>query len=134
MKNLSKIFAALFFSLFLASGLDAQVREEAAPGLNIDLGNNDVPLCEAPEADIMYARLAENVFAFAPTGLADGHTVRWDFGDGTGSDEASPIKEFNRPGSYMVTLAIRNQCGESGRTSVLLFIEGGDTAQDDSHR
>ncbi|MEX0285738.1 MAG: PKD domain-containing protein [Paracoccaceae bacterium] len=35
----------------------------------------------------------------------------WDFGDGTSSDLVNPTKTFERPGTYPVTLSVRNETG-----------------------
>ncbi len=37
----------------------------------------------------------------------------WDFGDGDGSEEASPTHSFDEPGEYIVTLTAANECGEA---------------------
>ncbi|MCO6477300.1 MAG: PKD domain-containing protein, partial [Phaeodactylibacter sp.] len=37
----------------------------------------------------------------------------WEFGDGAGSEEASPTHSFDEPGEYIVTLTAANECGET---------------------
>jgi PKD repeat protein len=45
----------------------------------------------------------------------DGGLLRyaWDFGDGTTSDLVNPTKSFPRPGSYPVTLTVRDESGSA---------------------
>ena len=38
---------------------------------------------------------------------------RWDFGDGTTSNEQNPIHQYKRPGDYVVTLYIEGPEGKS---------------------
>ena len=37
----------------------------------------------------------------------------WDFGDGTGSTDANPTKQYDAPGFYLVCLNVANPCGMS---------------------
>lgn len=45
---------------------------------------------------------------FSP--ITDNNTLshHWDFGDGSSSDEASPVKEFDKPGKYRVCLTTKS--------------------------
>jgi chitodextrinase len=40
-------------------------------------------------------------------------TWKWDFGDGTGSSEQSPIHEYKAGGEYVVVLDIEGPAGKS---------------------
>ncbi len=40
-------------------------------------------------------------------------TYTWDFGDGNGSSEASPIYAYNQEGIHDVSLTVENECGSS---------------------
>lgn len=46
---------------------------------------------------------------FVNTGSTEGTQIGWDFGDGTGSGDVSPIHTFEVPGSYLVVLTITGQ-------------------------
>lgn len=43
---------------------------------------------------------------------AGSYTYRWEFGDGTKSDEQEPQHTFNRPGDYRVELTVADPCGQ----------------------
>ena len=43
-------------------------------------------------------------------------TWSWDFGDGATSEARHPVHIYTRPGSYIVTLTVSGDCGESART------------------
>jgi hypothetical protein len=43
---------------------------------------------------------------------------RWDFGDGTSSNESNPVHEFPRGGEFIVTLDVEGPEGKSRRTKV----------------
>lgn len=47
----------------------------------------------------------------------DGLSYRWDFGDGTSSDEAAPSHRFTSTGEFDVTLTVSNEFGDSRRTT-----------------
>lgn len=46
--------------------------------------------------------------------------VEWDFGDGASSIEASPYHVYTTPGTYVVTLTVRNQAGEDTCTETVV--------------
>lgn len=52
------------------------------------------------------------------------NTYSWDFGDGSGSSETNPKKQFLLPGVYTVTLTATNDAGCQGRTSKTYWIIG----------
>ena len=43
---------------------------------------------------------------------------KWDFGDGTVSEEQNPIHQYKRAGDYVVTLYIEGPAGKSRRSKV----------------
>ena len=55
-------------------------------------------------------------------GSGDGKT-RWDFGDGTASDEPNPVHVFEKPGLYSVTLTVTDAEGGSARSSVQIAVD-----------
>ncbi len=54
--------------------------------------------------------------------LGNGKT-RWDFGDGTTSDEPMPVHVFEKPGLYSVTLTLTDADGGSARSSVQIAVD-----------
>ncbi|WP_175483123.1 PKD domain-containing protein [Salinihabitans flavidus] len=50
----------------------------------------------------------------------DGDLLRygWDFGDGTQSDIVNPLKTYEQPGSYQVTLTVRDSSGSDRDTAI----------------
>lgn len=67
---------------------------------------------------------------FTDTSTDDGEVVShsWDFGDGTTSDEAAPVKTYDEAGSYVVRLTVTDDEGNTGTSTQTL--EVGDTGPD----
>lgn len=69
-------------------------------------------------------------FSSAGTHDPDGDDARlryaWDFGDGTASSEASPRKEYAKPGAFDVTLTVTDAAGREGKA--MTSIVAGNTA------
>lgn len=59
------------------------------------------------------------VFAYASSDTIS--TYKWNFGDGTTSTEAEPIREFTKPGTYNVTLEYTLKNGCKGISSPMSF-------------
>jgi hypothetical protein len=57
--------------------------------------------------------------------LSDGYpsSRHWDFGDGSGSDEADPRKIYALPGDYTVTLTVANSWGTDQITKTIRVVE-----------
>lgn len=51
-------------------------------------------------------------------------TYLWDFGDGTGSQEAHPTHEYAQSGTFTVTLTAFSSCGQSESTVTLVILIG----------
>lgn len=47
-------------------------------------------------------------------------SIRWDFGDGTQTDEVSPIHVFDRPGEYKVKLQLQDEVGSVSREELTI--------------
>ncbi|WP_024891265.1 PKD domain-containing protein [Luteimonas huabeiensis] len=68
--------------------------------------------------------------SFTDTSTDDGSIVswNWDFGDGTTSTEASPVKTYDAAGAYAVALTVADDEGNTGTRSQT--VEVGDTGPD----
>jgi len=55
----------------------------------------------------------------------DGEIVswEWDFGDGTGSNERSPTHQYAYPGTYTVTLRVRDESGIAAEASATIEVK-----------
>lgn len=49
---------------------------------------------------------------------------RWDFGDGTTSDQQNPEHTFQAPGNYQVTVSATDACGQVKTASAVVEVEG----------
>ncbi|HLA82344.1 MAG TPA: PKD domain-containing protein, partial [Thermoleophilia bacterium] len=69
---------------------------------------NVPPLVEVgPDVTILHEESFMGGGAFADPGLADTHTILWDFGDGsTASDTLTPAHVYSGPGTYTVSLVV----------------------------
>jgi len=56
-------------------------------------------------------------------GSAGGGRPRWDFGDGTTSDQPAPTHVFQKPGLYSVTLTVTDSDGGSARSSMQIAVD-----------
>ena len=52
------------------------------------------------------------------------HHVRWDFGDGSTSTDATPSHTFEKPGLYTVTLTVTDAQGGSARDQLFIAVDG----------
>lgn len=68
--------------------------------------------CEAP-CTVSFTNLSQNAVRY-----------QWDFGDGTGSDQASPAHTFQFPGIYTVTLTVFDKQDREEETSRAVTISG----------
>ncbi|WP_407354253.1 pre-peptidase C-terminal domain-containing protein [Luteimonas sp. R10] len=84
-----------------------------------------------PVAGFTYAVDGDTLtVTFTDTSSDDGEIVvyDWDFGDGTGSSEANPVKVYDAAGVYSVSLTVTDDEDNTGSTSQT--IEVGDTGPD----
>ncbi len=72
---------------------------------------NLVVVLPEPVAAFEYSATEDKV-SFTNTSQ-DGVTYSWDFGDNTGSTEASPVHTYTQSGTYQVSLTATNDCGTS---------------------
>lgn len=92
-----------------------------ADGLELD-DADDLPVV-ALAADPLSGPAPLKV-AFTSAGSSDPRggrlAHRWDFGDGSGSDEADPVHVFERPGEYSVTLTVIDELGAEASASIVI--------------
>ena len=51
------------------------------------------------------------------------HRVKWDFGDGSTSDQTSPSHTFTRPGVYPVSLTVTDEAGGAARADLTVLVD-----------
>lgn len=56
--------------------------------------------------------------AFSDRSVGEVTSWRWDFGDGTTSDEQHPLHHYEKPGNYVVVLEVTGPAGTSRRSKV----------------
>ncbi len=57
---------------------------------------------------------------------ADGHSIvtfQWDFGDGSGSNDANPVYTYSNPGDYTVTLTVIDDLGQKGESKAGVTVQ-----------
>jgi uncharacterized repeat protein (TIGR01451 family) len=79
-------------------------------------GRGSAPLVVKFEADI--SRPGTETIPISEYGF------RWDFGDGTTSDQQNPEHTFQAPGNYQVTVSATDACGQIKTTSAVVEVEG----------
>jgi len=50
---------------------------------------------------------------FSNTSSSIATSLNWDFGDGTGATDDTPVHSYTTPGTYTITLTASNECGTS---------------------
>ncbi len=73
----------------------------------------------APVASFSYLSYAGNHVNFTNTST-DGNLFFWDFGDGTNSTLENPIHIYSSPGTYSVSLAVTNSCGNNSTSQSIV--------------
>jgi PKD repeat protein len=68
-----------------------------------------VTIIGAPVAGFDYSAVLGTISFTSTSQGADAYS--WNFGDGTTSNEASPVHTYSTSGSYTVTLTVTNDCG-----------------------
>ena len=84
---------------------------------NLQITVNPVPLANASYTS------SGNVVTFSSTGSAGATSYSWDFGDGSNSNQASPLHAYAANDSYSVTLtAISGDCTDEYTFNVLINV------------
>jgi Leucine-rich repeat (LRR) protein len=105
------------------AGLDRFVDYPTLEGSNnLDLGAYEKILQCAPLVLSFSVNKIDKTFSFTPI-LSQGQSgcniiYAWNFGDGTTSQEASPIHNFSTLGSYQVSLNVSYQCSDCPQNQV----------------
>lgn len=67
--------------------------------------------------------LVNDVIKFHTEYLPSGATVEWDFGDGTGANQANPTHVYTKEGGYFVSLKVNGQVIKSSFGDPHIYIE-----------
>jgi len=67
---------------------------------------------------------SEGTYNFSIDNAANVASSAWDFGDGSGSNDASATHTYTENGAYTVTLMLINDCGDTARVTRVLDVDG----------
>jgi PKD repeat protein len=81
----------------------------------------------APNPTIPGATVAFNAGA-SNDAIASISAYSWSFGDGTGATGATPSHAYSAPGSYVVTLVVTNNFGQTATSSTVVTVDAPPTA------
>ena len=89
--------------------------------------NNVPPTVEAgPDQTVDEGETINFAGSFNDPGIADTHTIQWDFGDGgTASDTLAPTHIYDTAGTYTVTLNVTDDDGGAGSDILIVTVESG---------
>lgn len=82
-----------------------------ANGVDTFVLENAVTVQQTPTA--AFLATANDLTVVFTNNAAQADTYSWNFGDGNTSNEANPTHMYAMPGNYIVTLTVRNNCGEA---------------------
>ena len=68
-----------------------------------------IDTCAVPVPEFLFQQIGDTFYFTNMTDSADAYL--WDFGDGFGSNLASPVYVFKENGEYIVCLTVENECG-----------------------
>jgi len=71
-----------------------------------------------PKADFNYIN-SNSVYSFVNTTPGSGSNLLWNFGDGTTSKVENPVHQYQKPGQYIVTMIVDNNCGKDSVTKTI---------------
>jgi hypothetical protein len=95
------------------------VAETGGSGGSIISSTFTVSIQRAPQASFTFQVVGLSV-AFQDTSTGGPTAWTWDFGDGTpNSTQRNPVHTYSGPGSYLVTLTVRNSSGTDTAASVV---------------
>ena len=76
------------------------------------------------EAEFDYKLVDDNKFEFGDLSEGPIKSWKWDFGDGTTSNERNPVHQFASSGKYFVILTVTNEYGKVHQTSKEVVAKG----------
>ncbi len=85
-----------------------------------------VRITEPQEGVLLGSEVAFRAEASDPDGEI--RSYRWDFGDGTPSEEAAPTHRYERSGEYRVTLTVTDDRGETAQDGITIRVQVGPKA------
>ncbi len=85
------------------------------------VGGMVIALPGTPVAHFTYTKYANNLVGFVNTSIGTISAYQWYFGDGTFSSVPNPLHQYTGPGTYYVTLRVKNSVG-MGMTSQYVTI------------
>ncbi len=104
----SKYLAGLLLLLFSYSNVKAQqfvYADNASPYAVVNNGNVTM---SAPTASFTVTGTQCAGYSFTFTNGSSAGSYKWDFGDGTTSTDANPVKAYAKSGNYKVTLEVKS--------------------------
>ncbi|MEY3052107.1 MAG: hypothetical protein RLY31_1892, partial [Bacteroidota bacterium] len=108
----------------VAGTYDVSLTAFNAQGQNTAVQSGYITVGTVPAVSFGYVIEPGGTVSFT-NGSTDADGYQWDFGDGTGSDEKSPVHTYVQSGEYTVTLTAVNECGFSTySTTVTIVITG----------
>ena len=95
---------------------------ETTPGTPEKPRVNQAPTAVISGFDVMEIGVEEFFDAGYSSDDSSIVSYRWDFGDGTFSDDVKPVKKFKKTGSFTVTLTVTDDEGLSSSTSTTVTV------------
>ena len=87
-----------------------------------DTLSNIVTLCGSVQSQFSISSSGQSVTLDASSSLGDGLAFVWDFGDGTSGIGGNTTHTYSLPGTYTITLAITDACGNSDTSQSTLTV------------
>ena len=89
---------------------------------------NEITIIQPQEDELIATIIASPVGGYAPLDVyfsnsATRGSVRWNFGDGTSSEDSSPSHTFNDYGTYTIELVVTDQNGEEKKDYRVIEVE-----------
>lgn len=92
-----------------------------AYGSSTQTWENYIAIQDAPIASFEVT-VEQSMIELNNTSIGEDLEFSWDFGDGSGSDLASPIHVYENPGMYTITLTASNDCGTTSMNQEISII------------
>lgn len=99
-------------------GLSTTYYVTVTDGLCFVTDSVHVGVQQLPSLDFTYSTDCKSLVVDFTNTSSNGVLYHWDFGDSTGSDEASPVHTYTTSGNYTITLSSRDGCDVSIDTTI----------------